>query len=121
MTAKGIYYSPLLPLLKAFGCYPTKNYEVTVRESVDLLKRGYNLFIFPEGRRTLRVDSKPRQGVSTIIQAAGSDLKLQLILVHIEWRIKRFGRRHATISITQAPEELLEKDADAIMAAVYDV
>lgn len=121
LVAKSIYYSYLFLFLKACGCYPTKNFERTVAESVDLLRQGFSLFMFPEGRRTLRPESNPRPGASSIIQTASPELPFQVILIHIQWQKKSFGRRHVTISHKLAPDSLLEGDAQTLMDAVYAV
>lgn len=122
MTAKTIYYSFLRPVLKSMGCYPTKgSREQIIAESVGYLCDGYNVFIFPEGKRTLQSTSQPRPGVGDLIRQASLKMDVTMVLVHIEWQRKRFGRRHATISIAPATNDLYQKEATEIMKALYKV
>lgn len=123
LTAKTVYFTPMLPLLKLFGCYPTRGARAQIiEESVDYLRRGYNVFIFPEGKRTLQATSEPRRGVSDLISSASAEFEdIAMILVHIEWKRGRFGRRHVSISLTEAPAQLHNKDAVTIMNTLYKV
>lgn len=122
MTAKTVYYSSIRPLLKSMGCYPTRgSREQIIAESVEYLCDGYNVFMFPEGKRTLQSTSQPRPGVSDLIKQASSKLDIKMILVHIDWERKRFGRRHVTISMAYAEAELYQKEATEIMTALYKV
>lgn len=122
LTAKTVYFTPLLPLLKSMGCYPTRgSREKIIDASIGYLKRGYNLCIFPEGKRTLEIDSDPRPGVSDLVRKTSSEVKIKMILVHIEWKWLPRARRCATVKLAEAPLELYTKDAESIMKAVYAV
>lgn len=90
MTAGGIYYSYLYPFLVLCGCYPTKkksrpDYD-PVAQSIDYLHRGQNVYIFPEGRRTVQSESKPRSGVKRIYD--GVRAPITPILIHLEWTVR---------------------------------
>lgn len=122
LTAKTVYYTPLLPLLKSFGCYPTRGHrEQIIAESVGYLRDGYNVFIFPEGKRTTEKDSEPRRGVSDLIRSATEQMDVTMVLVHIDWQLLGRGRKHVTISLKEAPKDLYKKDAVTIMKQLYRV
>lgn len=122
LTAKTVYYTPLLPLLKSMGCYPTRGArERIINESVDYLAHGYNVFIFPEGKRTTRALSEPRRGVSDLITQATQRLEVTMVLVHIEWSPSSFLRRRVDITIAPAPKELYSSDATTIMNHLYEL
>lgn len=121
MTARSIYYSPLLPILKVLGCYPTRQAGVDViKRSVSYLESGYNVFIFPEGRRVLRTESDPRSGVERILATSPADVRP--VLVHIEWSLLKWGRRHVEVGFREVdPQELHGLTAKDIMLKVYEV
>ena len=115
MTAGGIYYSFLYPLLVACGCYPTRKkrsrtYDA-VSQSIYYLEHKQNVFIFPEGRRTLQADSQPRSGVKRIHDNTG--VPLTPILIHLEWNID--GKRRSLRVVYKkgspitSPETLMEQ------------
>lgn len=120
MTASGIYYSAIRPLVKLLGCYPTRRKGVDIIElSKEYMQSGYSVFIFPEGRRVLRKDSDPRSGVERIIAAVPSNVIP--VLIHIEWR-KKGWRRHADISFQSCElKDLSSLSAKDIMQKVYGV
>lgn len=121
MTAKGLYYSPLRPILASMGCFPTRKKNTDIIDySVRLMQHGYNLFIFPEGRRTLQIESEPKRGVGALTTKT-MELSPKLILVHIEWRRLGRIRRHATITIAEAPDALDASNPKSIMDAVYSL
>lgn len=95
ITARGIYYSPLLLLLKACGCYPTRKRDDpqydAVKQSIAFINKKQNIFIFPEGKRTPRSESSPKDGVVRIIQQ--SPEPLTIVLIHLEWKKTKFRRK----------------------------
>lgn len=121
MTAKGLYYSPLRPILASMGCFPTRKKNTNIIDySIQLMQCGYNLFIFPEGRRTLQIESEPKRGVGTLTTRT-MELSPRLILVHIEWQRLGRLRRHATITIAEAPHGLDTSNPKSIMDAIYSL
>lgn len=121
LTAKTVYRTPLMPLLRAMGCYPTRgSRQEIIEESAGYMRDGYSVCFFPEGKRTTQADSEPRPGVSDMIKRASSEFDdIKMILIHIEWTHTGRLRRHAEVSIAEAPKELYKKDATDIMAAIY--
>jgi 1-acyl-sn-glycerol-3-phosphate acyltransferase len=121
LTASGLYYSFLRPLLKLLGCYPTrrKNWD-SVSQSAEFLRRGYNVMIFPEGRRTLRSESDPRPGVERILASAPAFTIP--VLIHIEWEKRGGTSKHAVVHMRESSMgELLSLPASEIMDLVYKV
>lgn len=119
MTARGIYYSGVWLLLKLCGCYPTSDREATIQRSVAYLRAGYNLFIFPEGKRVPQAASVAKPGVALILEEVRTPV--QLVLVHLQWqRVGRWGRRFA-VSLALANPEVQRGSANTIMEAVYKV
>jgi 1-acyl-sn-glycerol-3-phosphate acyltransferase len=118
MTAGSIFYSWLWPVLKGCGCFPTRKKSDTSYSAVDqslaYLNEGQNVFIFPEGQRTLRRDSNPRNGVQRIIQEYKGELTI--VLVHVEWSHPH-NKRH--LDVTFAPYDGRSDDPKTIMDAVY--
>lgn len=123
LTAKTVYRTPMLPLLRAMGCYPTRgSRQEIIDESLGYMRDGYNVCFFPEGKRTTQANSQPRPGVSDMIKRSSSEFDdIKMILIHIEWSHTGFWRRHAEVSIAEAPKELHKKDATDIMAAIYEL
>lgn len=122
LTAKPIYYGPLYLWLKSMGCYPTKNRTHTVPQTVDFLADGYSVFLFPEGRRTLRSESSPKDGTRLILdEVARRGLAIQVILVHIEWQRSYRLFRKATIRLQSAPVAIYHYDMPTIMKTIYEI
>lgn len=120
MTAHSIYYSYLRPFLASWGCYPHKIPGIDIIDySASLMRQGYNLFIFPEGKRVTKDGSQPKSGVTRLIEATREE-KPVIMLVHIQW--KRHGfRRSASVTIRKAPKNLDVSSPVAIMAAIYEL
>lgn len=121
MTARGIYFSPLRPMLKLLGCYPTRRQGV---DSIDLsaqyLAQGYGVMIFPEGRRTLRSESDPRPGIERLV--AASPAIAAPVLVHIEWEVKNRFQKKPTVHLTEVSlDSLRNQTAKEIVEQVYAV
>lgn len=111
----------LKPGMFALGCYPAHikhhaHHTYGVSGSVKLLQQGYNICIFPEGRRTLREDSDPKSGVVRILQQHPN---AKLLLAHLEWRRGKRGKKHLHIVVAPAPDVLNITDPKAIMNAIY--
>lgn len=121
LTSKAIYNTPLKPFLKLFGCYPTRRRDSTVAETVHLLSTGYNVCLFPEGKRSLQSESQPKPGVNLIISHALPITPFKLILVRVQWTRTSFFRRNVVIRFQEAPEELYYSTPHSLMEAIYKV
>ena len=122
MTARGIYFSFLRPILKLLGCYPTRRRKDwdSVSQSADFLRRGYSVMIFPEGRRTLQSESDPRPGIERML-AVTPDF-VTPVLIHIEWKITgRFKKRPIVRMAEASLDDLRKLSAKEIMQLVYEV
>jgi len=109
------------PFAYLLGCFPAHikerhHHTYGVEGAIKLIGYGYNLCIFPEGRRVLRSESDPKPGVVKIIDACPD---AQLLLAHLEW--KRLGkyRRHVTLVVAPAAQNLDKTNPKAIMDAIY--
>lgn len=119
MTAKSIYYGFFRPLLFCLGCFPTyvRNQNI-IDYSAQLVKNGYGLFIFPEGRRTLKEHSSPKDGILRIIDQL--DRKdVEYVLAYIDWT-KPSWRRHATIKFGSA-RSIDHESASLLMKQIYSL
>lgn len=121
LTAKGVYYSFLWLWLKSMGCYPTKNRSLTVPETVNYLKKGYSVCLFPEGRRTIESESTPRDGTRLILdEIRRQHLNIVVVLAHIEWEPYRLFRK-ATVRLAAAPIDIYEQSVSDMMRAIYSL
>ena len=121
MLYPGLYHSILKPLFFSLGCYPAHAkyhpyHTAGVEGSIKLLGKGYNVCIFPEGRRTLQSESSPYNGISRIL--AGYT-EANLILAHIEWERKGWWRRNVHVKVENAPPGIDVADPQKIMEAIY--
>ncbi len=121
MTIPKIYHRPWVkPFAYLLGCFPAhirdrNHHTYGIEGSIKLLHCGYNICMFPEGTRTLRADSNPKPGIARILSSYPDS---QLILAHIEWR-KTGWRRHLTLTVAMAPQNLDKSNPKAIMDAIY--
>jgi 1-acyl-sn-glycerol-3-phosphate acyltransferase len=91
MTANVYYYRWWKPLAFLAGCYPAKartpddkEENFGVGRSLKLLRKGYSVVMFPEGKRTRgRLDAKP--GISKIM----SGFEGKLLLCRVSWDSRR--------------------------------
>ena len=122
LTSKKEYYSPLFLWLKSMGCYPTKNRKLTVPETVNLLKSGYSVVLFPEGKLVKNRDnSQPKDGTKLILeQLRKEDINVKIILVHLTWSPKN-SFEHVTIRTTEASSDIYKKSVKEIMDDIYTV
>lgn len=119
MTAKSIYYGALRPLLYCLGCFPTyiRNQNI-IDYSAQLIKKGYGLFIFPEGRRTLKEHSSPKDGIVRVVNQLDGE-NIVYVLVYINWT-KPGWRRHATIKF-HVTQNLPTDDVSSLMERIYNL
>lgn len=122
MTNPRVYHKFYLkPLMFSFGCYPAhihqrKHHTYGVSGSVKLLSYGYNICIFPEGRRTLPEESNPKPGLCNIL----SDFPdAKLLLAHLQWTTNKRGKKHFHVTFAPAPETLDLSNPKLIMDAIY--
>lgn len=123
MTAPRVYYSPLRPLIWCLGAFPAKKKPGALTPSgvegaLHYLRNGYNICIFPEGRRSLPFEHQPFTGVSKILEGSSD---AEMILLHIIWQPGPWWKRHLEIRAQSAPENLNKQDPEAIMAAIYSL
>lgn len=121
LTAKPIYYSPGRFLLWCLGSYPTQRKDITVHKSAEFVLQGNSVFFFPEGRRTLRQDSAPKDGALRVIELLKDQPNVNIVLCHLEWSgdtrfKKRFEVRFKKIPITTQFSSPVE-----LMNAIYSV
>jgi 1-acyl-sn-glycerol-3-phosphate acyltransferase len=119
MVATSYYFSGLRPLYFLLGCFPahqknSKSIPYGVTGAVEYLQKGYNICIFPEGRRTLPGQQKPYDGISKILE---SYPQAELVLAHIEWQ----KPWHARVVISAAPQPIDRNSPNSIMKAIYDL
>ncbi len=122
MTARTVYYTIWRPLIFLVGCYPTYIKGTTaVQRTIEYLSSGYNVFIFPEGRRTNQHNSAPKDGVAQIIQRAQEQsLVYEIVLIRIKWKNASYWKRHATLSFsTISSADCRDASATEIMARIY--
>lgn len=122
MTIPKVYHRWYVkPLAFLLGCFPAhirerNHHTYGVEGSVKLLSYGYNICMFPEGRRTTQKESDPKPGIVQILQKYP---EATLLLAHIQWTRSGKFRRHITITITSAPKTLDKTDPKALMDAIY--
>jgi 1-acyl-sn-glycerol-3-phosphate acyltransferase len=124
MTVPKIYHRWFLkPFCYLLGCYPAhvrdrNHHTYGVGGTIKLLGYGYNICLFPEGTRTLQKDSNPKYGIVKILQ---EHPEATLLLAHLEWTLTKKGKKHLTLSLVAAPDNLDKTDPKAIMEAIYAV
>lgn len=122
MTLPRVYHKWYVkPLAYLAGCYPAhirerNHHTYGVSGTIKLLKQGYNICIFPEGRRTRQGETEPKNGIVRILQDYPD---ATLLLAHIQWSRGRFGGRKCTVIMAEAPKNLDKTDPKKIMNAIY--
>ncbi len=118
MVANGYMHSPLKPFLFALGCFPARREANNPRSGIDyavkLMKSGYTLLIFPEGRRTLPNQTTPKSGVGVLAGLPG----VQILPIHIHWRKRQHRFRDASVSIGR-PYKAVGHSPQVIMKKIY--
>ncbi len=118
MAKKELFKIPLLaPLIRMFGAFPVDrggNDVGAIKKSVEMVKSGVNMGIFPQGHRYPEVD--PRQtdtknGAALISVKANADI-LPCYIVRKNNKFKLF-RRTLVIIGERIPFSLLKYDTEA--------
>lgn len=121
MTAPHVFYSLMRPFIWCLGAFPAKSQPGSVSHAgvegaLHFMRAGYNVCIFPEGRRSTEQHHHAFQGVSRIL--AGSD-DCDMILIHIIWGPGPWWKRSLELRAAHAPTLINRHDPNAIMDAIY--
>lgn len=97
------------------GCFPAHGPKPVhgVAGAVKLLKEGYTVLIFPEGRRVPTGRGSAKPGISRIINDYP---EARVILTHIEWQ-----KTPRVASVEFAHANATKKDPDAILDSIYEL
>jgi 1-acyl-sn-glycerol-3-phosphate acyltransferase len=123
MTSAHVYFSLLRPFIWLLGAFPAKNVSGThshagVEGALHYLKKGYNVAIFPEGKRSLQSEGRAFHGVSNILAASDS---CEMVLIHIMWHEGSWWHRKLELRACIAPEGLNRHDPKEIMKYIYSL
>lgn len=121
MTAPFVYFSFLRPFIWLLGAYPAKkkdhqNVHAGVEGSLHFLRHGYNICIFPEGKRSLQNENRAFNGVSRILAEVD---EYEMILIRIMWGSGPWWKRTIELRTQKAPDSLNHHDPYAIMDHIY--
>ncbi|MEO5691248.1 MAG: lysophospholipid acyltransferase family protein [Candidatus Saccharimonadales bacterium] len=121
MTASYVYFSFLRPLIWLLGAYPAKKREgqrvhAGIEGSLYYLHHGYNICIFPEGKRSLESEQRAFNGVSRILAEVD---EYEMILIRIIWQPGPWWKRTLELRAEIAPDDLNHHDPQAIMKYIY--
>lgn len=123
MTGPGVYFTVMRPLIWLLGAYPAKKRDhqsvhAGIEGSLHYIQSGYNICIFPEGKRSLPNEKRAFNGVSHIL--ANSD-ECEMILIHIIWEPGPWWKRRVELRASSAPQGLNHHDPQAIMDQIYNL
>lgn len=125
MTTASVYYSFIKPVIWLLGAFPAKpRHRDTIDERAGIpgalryLSHGYNICIFPEGKRAREDEHRAFSGVSRILEASDD---CTIILIHIVWHHGPWWRRKLELRAARAPETIDRRDPHAIMRAIYNL
>lgn len=128
MAKRQLFNVPLLgPTIHALGAYPVDregSAAGAIKRSLDVLRAGEAIGIFPEGGRNLRGEAQARRGVAylaslvgaPVVPAAivGSDAALRFARMDVV-----FGRAISLDGSRKATRDELAKFTDAVMDAIH--
>lgn len=105
------------------GAYPAKKKDhqkihAGVEGSLHYLHSGYNICIFPEGKRSLREEYRAFSGVSRILSEIDS---YEMILFILHGSQDHGGDESFLLTARRAPETLDHHDPHAIMDYIYSM
>lgn len=121
ITANVYYYRFYRPVAWLLGCFPAQQHGASKRyginESVRSLQSGYNLFIFPEGRRVRGEAVAAKKGISIILDQFP---RAELLLAHIIWNLEGYPKELG-LRLRPAGKRLHKADPQEIMHRVYEL
>ena len=128
MAKKELFEIPVLgPLIRAVGAYPVDregSATSAIKRSVEVLRGGGCVGIFPEGGRNLEGDKEVRGGVS-LLASLGKAPVVPAAIVGTNEKHKRgkikvvFGKPIALPSDRKATRDELAKFTDTVMSTIY--
>ncbi len=102
------------PFLLLCGCFPAKpyrHYGSGLEQAIFLLSQDANIWIFPEGQRSLVGMTPPKQGISVIANLP----RIRVLPIRIQWTLNSPRRRSAQIQIGrqfdasgQSPQKIMD-------------
>lgn len=121
MTTPSIYFGPLRPFIWLLGAFPAKTSNkrrarAGIEGALHYMKQGYNIAIFPEGKRSLPSENRAFRGVSEILAASDDS---EMILIRIIWGDGPWWRRSIELRASLAPQGLDHHNPAAIMQEIY--
>lgn len=120
MTANRYYFGLARPFAYLLGCFPAKenkqNIDYGIDGSVKKIRQGYNLCIFPEGRRTQPGTAPAKTGVKVIMDNFED---YNLILIHLQWSKLSPLRRNLELTYKLADKRF--SDAQSLLDEIYDL
>lgn len=121
ITANIYYYRYYKPIAWMLGCFPAHQHKNStkfgVNESVRLIRNGYNLFIFPEGRRVKDEPVAAKRGISIILDQLPS---AELVLVNIKWNFDCYPKS-LNVKFQHVGGDMHKLGSDMIMQRIYEL
>jgi 1-acyl-sn-glycerol-3-phosphate acyltransferase len=128
MAKKELFEIPVLgPLIRGVGAYPVDregSATSAIKRSVDVLKAGGCVGIFPEGGRNVEGDKEVRGGVA-LLASLGKAPVVPAAIIGTSEQNKRgkikvvFGKPIALPSDRKATRDELAKFTDTVMSTIY--
>ena len=128
MAKRELFEIPVLgPLIRGLGAYPVDRggtATAAIKRSVEVLRAGGCVGIFPEGGRNVEGDKAPRGGVALLASLANAPV-VPAAIVGTDEKKKRgkikvaFGRPVALPADRKATRDELAKFTDTVMSAIY--
>jgi 1-acyl-sn-glycerol-3-phosphate acyltransferase len=130
MAKKELFAMPVLgPLITALGAYPVDregSATAAIKRSIEVLRAGGCVGVFPEGGRNVEGDKAPRAGVALLASLAKAAVVPTCIVGSARARnfgqIRvAFGRPMSLPADRKATKDELEKFTQEIMDAIHDL
>jgi len=120
MTARGLFWVPVLNfIMLRLGCFPSRKhyrFKYGLQYATTLLEHGKPMMIFPEGRRTIRGESRTRRGVEVLAHLPN----VKVIPSHVEWTGSVYRKRTLSIVVGK-PFDGSKMTAQEILDRIYSL